>query len=65
MFMRLPLDYPRINQFPEWFAADPTGRYRVNWGPKRVLTRTGDELTEGLAVTIAAGTILWIEVEKQ
>jgi hypothetical protein len=65
MFMRLPLDYPRINQFPEWFAADPKGRYRVNWGPERVLTRTGDELAEGLAVTIAAGTTLWIEVEKQ
>ena len=27
--MHLPLDYPRINQFPEWFTADATGDYEI------------------------------------
>ena len=28
--MHLPLDYPRINQFPEWFTADLQSRYTVH-----------------------------------
>ena len=27
--MGLPMDWPRINQFPEWFTVDPDVRYRV------------------------------------
>jgi hypothetical protein len=30
--MYLPLDYPRINQFPEWFTAAPTQKYEVRRG---------------------------------
>jgi hypothetical protein len=37
--MHLPLDYPRINQFPEWFTVDPLAKYevRVGDGPARVV----------------------------
>ncbi len=37
--MHLPLDYPRINQFPEWFTVDPLAKYevRVGEGPSRVV----------------------------
>lgn len=27
--MKLPLDYPRINQFPEWFTVDENAGYRI------------------------------------
>ena len=40
----MPLDYPRINQFPEWFTVDKNARYQVqeNDGPERQLS--GDAL---------------------
>ena len=28
--MKMPLDYPRINQFPEWFTVETTAVYRFN-----------------------------------
>lgn len=30
--MHLPFDYPRINQFPEWFTVDPLAKYEVRLG---------------------------------
>lgn len=38
-FMHLPFDYPRINQFPEWFTIEPLTRYEVTVGdaPARVV----------------------------
>jgi hypothetical protein len=54
--MRLPLDYPRINQFPEWFAAEPGERYEVcdlSTGAKSVCE--GRALAEGLPVSLPAG----------
>jgi acetyl esterase/lipase len=37
--MHLPFDYPRINQFPEWFTVDPLARYEVRIGdaPARIV----------------------------
>lgn len=54
--MKLPLDYPRINQFPEWFTVAAGGAYDVRdatgGAPVR---RTGRELREGLPLKLAAG----------
>jgi hypothetical protein len=38
----LPLDYPRINQFPEWFTAGPTQKYevKVGEGPAQIVEGT-------------------------
>lgn len=30
--MHMPLDYPRINQFPEWFTVGPLAKYEVRNG---------------------------------
>ena len=52
--MGLPMDWPRINQFPEWFATDPDTRYRVvdlEAGTTDVLS--GAALVEGLPVDVA------------
>ena len=54
--MRLPLDYPRINQFPEWYTVQAGGRYTVGGaaGGKQE-TLTGKRLQQGLEVKLAAG----------
>jgi hypothetical protein len=62
--MHLPLDYPRINQFPEWFTAQAGARYEVSDaadGKKR--TRTGKELLDGLTVSLKAGEELRLTVK--
>jgi hypothetical protein len=60
--MRLPLDYPRINQFPEWFTVQADVRYEMsnlNSGEKQV--RTGQELLDGVAVSLIGGeTVQWM-----
>jgi len=51
--MHLPLDWPRINQFPEWFTIGADKEYRVNLnGVKQHVS-----LDDGLAVRMPAGTI--------
>ncbi|MBI4324377.1 MAG: hypothetical protein HY674_03860, partial [Chloroflexi bacterium] len=64
LLMRLPLDYTRINQFPEWFAVEANARYQVKLGQGRTLDKTGAQLAEGVAVQLKAGEALWIEVRK-
>jgi len=57
--MRLPLDYPRINQFPEWFTADAQTRYAVREiGAETEQTVTGKQLQEGLPVELKPGAEL-------
>jgi hypothetical protein len=61
--MGMPVDYPRINQFPEWFTVEPGGRYRVRdlqTGKSRVYS--GAELVEGLPVQVWAGGEMFCDV---
>jgi hypothetical protein len=54
--LRLPLDYPRINQFPEWFPVSAETRYEIAepaTGRRRELA--GRELRDGLSLELAAG----------
>lgn len=43
----MTVNYPRLNEFPEWFTVDPARLYRVRTGEKEVI-RLGGELTRGL-----------------
>ena len=55
--MKLPLDWPRINQFPEWFTAESQKTYTVTdttSGSKQ--TFTGQQLRQGLTITLQPGT---------
>jgi len=56
--MRLPLDYPRINQFPEWFVVDSGKRYRVG---ERVFS--GEALAAGLPLRLDPGQQLQLHVQ--
>ena len=54
--MHLPLDYPRINMFPEWFTVEAGKRYSVKHNANGSATQhTGAELVKGLAVKLQAG----------
>jgi hypothetical protein len=59
--MKLPIDYPRINQFPEWYPIASDRRYAVTQNGKRSMV-TGESLLRGLAVDLSPGTPLRIEV---
>jgi len=51
--MNLPIDWPRINQFPEWFTVLSTQEYKfVDLDKKNVKSLQGTELIGGLDVAI-------------
>ena len=55
--MKLPIDWPRINQFPEWFTAESQKTYTVTdttSGSKQ--TFTGQQLRQGITITLHPGT---------
>ncbi|MBC8468908.1 MAG: FAD-dependent oxidoreductase [Planctomycetes bacterium] len=54
--MKMPLDWPRINQFPEWFTAKAENRYAVHdlaFNSKKVYT--GAQLQQGLPINLHSG----------
>ena len=61
--MKLPLDYARINQFPEWFTVDGGSRYEVQIG-RDIQTFAGSRLIEGLPVSLKAGETTTVVARK-
>lgn len=66
--LRLPIDWPRINQFPEWFTAQADRRYRVqphSEGGAAALARewSGAQLHQGLPVQLEADKALRLTVQ--
>ncbi len=51
-YLHLPEDYPRINQFPEWFTLTPSTTYQIRMGDDNVKTITTKELENGLPIVI-------------
>ena len=63
--MHLPIDYPRINQFPEWFIAEDQKEYRLvgnKYKSKEYLT--GTELKNGIELNLTAGIDYHFVVEE-
>lgn len=56
--MRLPLDYPRINQFPEWFTVEPEAWYELDGRRIR-----GAELAAGVNIRVPGGQELRLYVK--
>lgn len=52
--LNLPLDYPRLNQFPEWFTVDRTRLYAVTDDGAESLV-SGEDLVQGLPLTVPGG----------
>lgn len=53
--LHLPLDWPRINQFPEWFTVEAAQEYTVSGLESGSRTYAGRQLSEGLPLQLAAG----------
>jgi hypothetical protein len=63
--MGMPVDWPRMNQFPEWFTVEAGGRYdvrAVTAGTRT--THPGADLLRGLPLSLAAGRETRLLVER-
>ncbi|MDH7502072.1 MAG: hypothetical protein QHJ82_05065 [Verrucomicrobiota bacterium] len=63
--LNLPMNYPRLNEFPEWFALDRQAVYKVRIGAKAAERRTGAQLEAGIFVTLGSNETVVIELAKQ
>jgi hypothetical protein len=54
--MGMPMDWPRMNQFPEWFTVQADHRYEIHDVVRTTrATHTGTTLQRGLPLELAAG----------
>jgi hypothetical protein len=59
---RMPSDYPRINQFPEWFTIEPGRRYSITVGEnERETVISQGRLTYPVAVAPGESVLIRIE----
>jgi hypothetical protein len=64
-YLNMPLDWPRINQFPEWYTVRSGKKYQVSQArSSNTRAYDGEELAKGLHVKLAAGELLRIEVKE-
>ena len=63
VIFNLPIDYPRINQFPEWFTVEDERKYSIrNYNNNTSQNYTGVQLLEGIPVEIRKGEVLYMEI---
>jgi hypothetical protein len=63
MIMKMPIDWPRINQLPEWFVVDIAKRYILTKSLSDVkYPYTGQQLHEGVEVALKAGEEQYLHV---
>ena len=63
--LHLPVDYPRINQFPEWFTVEDQKDYKLTDYNKKAKTQiTGEELRKGIEMSLSGGEGYHIVVEE-
>lgn len=61
-YFNLPVNYTRLNEWPEWFTVAMDRLYSVYVGESGPVVRTGAELVQGLAVRVPAGQSLELRV---
>ena len=60
-YFHMPMDYPRINQFPEWYSVEETGVYTLTVGNGPEQRVTGAQLRH-YALSLAPGTDVIVRV---
>jgi len=60
--LHLPINYPRLNEWPEWFTVEHDRRYEVKVGDAAPIQRLGAELVQGLPMTLREGESVRIRV---
>ena len=59
--MKLPIDWPRINQFPEWFVAEQDQEYKlVDYVKKEKQSLKGSEMIKGLDIHVEGEQMLLV-----
>jgi len=62
--MNLPLDWPRINQFPEYFTAESGKIYSIiSDNSRKEIIIEGDEIIKGVPVKVSPGKTVKIKIE--
>ena len=64
-FLNLPMDYPRINQFPEWFVVEPNKSYSIQIGDREWQSYLGTELIAGIDLKAMKGECLVLRVSSK
>jgi hypothetical protein len=63
--LNLPIDYPRINQFPEWFTAKADEEYAIVSSQKEISGKySGKQLLSGISLQLKAGEEMVVAVRK-
>jgi hypothetical protein len=58
----LEVDYPRLNEWQEWWVAEPGHQYTVSLADGSVRQLTGEDLAAGLPLTLTPGTASLVRV---
>lgn len=61
-YMHFPVDYPRINQFQQWYTIDHSKNYMVKINNDKPNSMAGNILSKGLAVKIKANETVYISI---
>ena len=62
-YLHLPIDYPRINQFPEWYTVNEGSIYRVQINPgNRSMEYQGSTLRNGLELKLGEKDSLFLKI---
>jgi hypothetical protein len=65
LHLNLPLNYPRLNEFPEWYTVEPERNYEVKVGRASSPDQTGAQLASGLAVKLSRGEAVRITLTRR
>ncbi len=60
--LHLPINYPRLNEWPEWFTVDHDRRYEVRIDGADPVQRLGAELVQGLPLSLRPGQTVQIRI---
>jgi len=64
--LQLPIDYPRINQFPEWFTAEAEVKYMLASNNKELNGKfMGEDLIGGISLELSAGDTCYLTLKSR
>jgi hypothetical protein len=65
-YMNMPLDWPRINQLPEWYTVDPDKNYiLINNTTKSESLFSGHELINGINIKVLPGAKQKLQIKQR
>jgi len=63
--LKLPIDWPRINQFPEWYTVNSAKKYRVlNHTSSVEEVYSGVDLAEGILLSLSPDRVSHLEITE-